>query len=101
MAKGKNFQQDLIEQLKDPKFASAYIMEVMQTGDSAYLIKAMNNIVKAHGTSKISRSTRLTRQALYKMFSPKGNPSLQSVQSVLEAVGLTFCVVPKKEKRAA
>jgi probable addiction module antidote protein len=101
MAKGKKFQADLVEQLKDPRFASAYIMEAMQTGDSTYLIKAMNNIVKAHGTSKISRATKLTRQALYKMFSPKGNPSLQSMQSVLESVGLTFQVVPRKEKRAA
>lgn len=100
MAKGTKFQIDLSERLKDSKFAANYIMAAIEENDSEYLAIALGEVVKAQGTSKIAKATGLSRQALYKMFSPKGNPTLQSVYSVLGAMGLQVSIEPKKKKSA-
>jgi probable addiction module antidote protein len=100
MAKGSNFQTDLLKRLKDPKFAANYVMAAIEENDAGFLAQALSDVVKAHGTSKIAKASHLTRQALYKMLSPKGNPTLQSVNSVLGAVGLRVSIEPKKKKSA-
>jgi probable addiction module antidote protein len=100
MAKGTKFQKDLIAKLKDPEFAASYIMAAMEENDEEFLAQALNDVVKAHGTSKVARASHLTRQAIYKMFSPKGNPSLQSVNSILGAVGLRVSIEPKRKRSA-
>ena len=100
MAKGSRFQADLAAQLKNPAFAAEYIRSAIQENDPEYLAQAIGNVVKARGISKVSKATHLTRQSLYKMFSPKGNPTLSSVNSVLKAVGLKLDVLPIKKRSA-
>jgi len=100
MAKGSNFQADLLKKLKNPKFAAHYITAAMEENDEDFLSQALSDVVKAHGTSKIAKASHLTRQALYKMFSPKGNPTLQSVNSILGAVGLRVSIEPKRKRSA-
>lgn len=100
MAKGTKFGAFLEDQLKDPKLAAHYIMAAIEENDEKYLARALSEIVKAHGTSKVAKATKLSRQALYKMFSPKGNPTMQSVNSVLGAVGLRMSIEPKKKRPA-
>lgn len=100
MAKGSKFSTFIAEQLKDPKLAAEYLMAAIEEEDASYLARALSDVVKAHGTSKIARSSHLSRQAIYKMCSPKGNPTLKSVSSVLNAVGLKISINPKKKKSA-
>ncbi len=100
MAKGTKFGLFLEEQLKDPKLAAHYIMAAIEENDEKYLARALSDVVKAHGTSKVAKATHLSRQALYKMFSSKGNPTLQSVNSVLGAVGLKMRIEPKRKRSA-
>ncbi len=100
MAKGSKFDADLAEQLKDPVFAAQYIMAAMEENDPDYMAQAMGNVVKARGVSRVSKATHLSRQALYKMFSPKGNPTLSSVNTVLKAAGLKLGVSPIKRRSA-
>jgi probable addiction module antidote protein len=73
-------------------------MAAIKENDDEFLAQALSEAVKAHGTSRVAKATHLSRQALYKMFSPKGNPTLQSVTSVLGAVGLKVSIEPKKKK---
>jgi probable addiction module antidote protein len=100
MAKGTKFDTFLEDQLKDPKLAAHYIMAAIEENDEKYLARALSDVVKAHGTSKVAKASQLSRQALYKMFSSDGNPSLQSVNSVLGAVGLKIRIEPKKKRTA-
>ncbi len=101
MAKGTKFQSHVIDELKNPEIAAHYIMAALEENDADFLAQAMSNVVKAHGTSKVSRASHITRQALYKMFSSSGNPTLNSVNAVLNAVGLKLSVTPKRVKKTA
>jgi len=65
-----------------------------------YMAQAIGKVVKARGISKESKASRLTRQSLYKMLSPKGNPTLSGINTALKAVGLKLDVSPIKKRSA-
>ena len=91
----------LIEQLKEPAEAAAYLEAVIEEGDQAALMLALRQVAQAQGgIAKIARKARLTREATYKMLSTTGNPELRSLTAILAATGLRIAVRPI-EKRAA
>ena len=91
----------LIEQLKDPAEAAAYLEAVIEEGDQAALMLALRQVAQAQGgIAKVARKAKLTREATYKMLSASGNPELRSLKAVLAATGLRIAVRPI-EKRTA
>ncbi len=103
MKKNKNplssFESDLMEKLKDPEFASAYIQSAIIDNDLSFLPIALGDVARAVGMSKLSESTGVHRRTLYKIFDKEGNPSFELVSRVVESLGLEFEVRPKKTKR--
>lgn len=91
----------LIEQLRSPAEAAAYLEAVIEDGDQAAIMLALRQVAQAQGgIAKIARKAKLTREATYKMLSRSGNPELRSLTAVLEAAGLRIAVKPI-EKQAA
>lgn len=91
----------LLEQLKDPAEAAAYLEAAIDEGDQAALMLALRQVAQAQGgIAEVARKAKLTREATYKMLSKSGNPELRSLKAVLEATGLRLAVKPI-EKRAA
>ena len=91
----------LVEQLKDPAEAAAYLEAVLGDGDQAAIMLAIRQVAQAQGgVARIARMSKLTREATYKMLSKTGNPELRSLTAVLEATGLRISVKPI-EKQAA
>lgn len=91
----------LIEQLKHPAEAAAYLEAVIEEGDQAALMLALRQVAQAQGgIAEIARKAKLTREATYKMLSKSGNPELRSLNAVLKAAGLRIALRPI-EKRAA
>ena len=95
------YEPFLIERLKDPAEAAAYLEAVLEDGDQAAIMLALRQVAKAQGgVARVARKARLTREATYKMLSKSGNPELRSLKAVLAAIGLRIAVRPI-EKRAA
>ena len=91
----------LVEQLKDPAEAAAYLEAVLEDGNQAAIMLALRQVAQAQGgLARIARMSKLTREATYKMLSKSGNPELRSLSAVLKATGLRISVKPI-EKRAA
>jgi len=84
----KDFNEDLIERLKDPNYAASYIEAAIEENDPDFLQVALGDVVKAHGVSKISEITGIARQALYRMISKDGNPTIKNLNRLLNSVGL-------------
>ncbi len=82
----------LIEQLKNPAEAAAYLEAVIEESDQAALMLALRQVAQAQGG--IARRAKLTREATYKMLSKSGNPELRSLNAVLRATGLRIGVRP-------
>lgn len=98
MAKGTEFKKYLSHKLLDPKFAAEYIIAALEENDPDFLNQALAEVVKAHGIADLSEETGIARQAIYAMTSKKGNPTLQNINKILNAIGLEITV---KEKKSA
>jgi len=68
----------------------------MEDGSPEEIAKAIGDIARSKGMTEIARKTGLGRQALYNAFSDKGNPTLETLLAVLDALGLELTVQPKK-----
>ena len=98
-AKGLRFEDDLMLKLKDPVFASNYIMSAIIDNDLGFLPIALGDVAKAHGLTKLAEHTGINRRTLYKVFDQRGNPSFGIVSQIMQGLGLELEIKPKKMKR--
>jgi len=95
--KTTTYQEDLIESLKDPREAAAYLNAAMEEGDRALFLLALRNVAEAHGgMSAVSQKAQLNRESLYRMLSKKGNPEIKSIFTLLDSMGLKLTIEPSK-----
>ena len=89
----------LIERLKDPEEAAAYLEAAIEDGDQGVLMLALRHIAQARGgVAAIARKAKLTREATYRMLSKSGNPELRSLTAILGAAGLRLSVKPIEQR---
>jgi probable addiction module antidote protein len=79
-------------QLLDHNEAAAYMTEVIALQDQPALMLALRHVAKAHGIAEIARRAQLGDKTLFKVLSSSGNPTLETVSKVLNAVGLRLSV---------
>jgi probable addiction module antidote protein len=78
--KSTTYQEDLIEALRDPREATAYLNAAMEEGDRALFLLALRNVAEAHGgMAAVSEKAKLNRESLYRMLSRKGNPEIKRI----------------------
>lgn len=88
----KPFKETLYSELQNDEFAAAYLDDAMSDSTEEFLI-ALRHVVKARGgMARVAEDAELTREAMYRMLSEKGNPEFRSVQKMLGATGLKFQV---------
>ncbi|MCY0094432.1 addiction module antidote protein [Hoeflea ulvae] len=86
---------DAAEFLDSPEMVSAYLDVALAEDDPALFAAALGDIAKARGMSDIARSAGVTREALYKALSEKGDPRMSTLFGVIKALGLKVKVVPE------
>lgn len=90
----KSFSASLEATLADPAEAAVYIDAAMELDDPAALLVALRHVAKAHGMAEVARRADVGDKTLFKALSDKGNPTLETVNKVLHAVGLRLSVAP-------
>lgn len=93
-ARDKSYSDSLESALTDPAEAAAYLDAAMEEGDSAALLLALRHVAQAHGMTEVTRRADVGDKTLFKALSDKGNPTLETVNKVLHAVGLRLSVAP-------
>jgi probable addiction module antidote protein len=88
------FDETLFRELQDDEFAMAYLQDALDDNFEEFLI-ALGKCVRARGgMTRCAQETGLSREALYRMFQPGANPTMQSVERILRAAGLRLCLRP-------
>ncbi len=89
-----NYQDELIKSLSDPKEAESYLNAALEDDDPRIFLLALKNVLEAKKTNlkSIAEKSELSRENLYRILSPKGNPKLNSLKSLLGSVGLQLQV---------
>ena len=70
----------------------AYLDASMEGGDPKDIARALGDVARSKGMTELSRKTGVGRQALYAALSGNGNPTLETLTSVLAAMGLRLSV---------
>lgn len=83
---------DVAEYLETEEDMAAYLSAAFEDGDTAVISAALGDIARAKGMTQLARETGITRDGLYKALSPTGNPSFDTVQKVVRALGLKLDV---------
>jgi probable addiction module antidote protein len=83
-----SFDDYMVESMKDSAQAAAYIESVIDLEDPAALLVALRHVAKAHGMAEVGD------KSLFKALNENGNPTLDTVNKVLQAVGLRLSVAP-------
>jgi probable addiction module antidote protein len=90
-------KEDLLERLKNPDYAAEYLAQVLAEKDKAAFLLALKDVVEAMGgMSVMAKRVGLKRPSLYKVFSKRGNPTLETLQAILEVLGLRVTVASAK-----
>jgi probable addiction module antidote protein len=79
--------------LKDKGRARAYLDAALDDPDPRIFLIALRNVTLAQGgLAAIAARSGLNRESLYRALSIKGNPSVQTLAAVLEALGVRLSV---------
>jgi probable addiction module antidote protein len=95
-APSRSHEEATVESLrKDPVFAAEYLNAVLEDGDQEELMLALRRMVEAFGgIQKLAGKAKLNANTLYRTLSPKANPELKSLRSVLRAMEMQLTVRP-------
>lgn len=93
MKKYRSHQEYLIESLKDPEEASAYLKacldEAIETNEFSIFQLALRNVVEAQGgISEVSSKMDVGRESFYKSLSQNGKPRFSTIMHTLKNCGV-------------
>lgn len=90
MKRTKNYEESLLEALKDSEEALAYLNAALMDEDQEVFLLALKHVLKAQGVeiSNFAERSQITRQNIYHMLSKKGNPRWHNFRSIIDAMGL-------------
>jgi probable addiction module antidote protein len=83
---------DSAELLDSPEWIAAYVEAALEDGDPSLITHALGVVARARGMSQLAKEAGLSRDAMYKAFQPDGNPTLQTLTSVMKALGMKLSV---------
>ncbi|WP_338446417.1 addiction module antidote protein [Pelagerythrobacter marensis] len=69
-----------------------YLEAAMEGNDPKHIASALGDVARSKGMSEIAAKAGVGRQALYNALSENGNPTLETLTSVLSALGLQLSV---------
>lgn len=87
-----SYKEGLLESLKDPLEAAAYLSAALEDGSQDVFLLALRDVTEAFGMSEVARESSLNRENLYRMLSAQGNPQLSSLNALLHSLGLRLAV---------
>jgi probable addiction module antidote protein len=86
----KTIAYDVAEQLRTPEEMAAYLDAWLEEApdDAAGIARALGDIARAYGMTRVARDAGLSRESLYKALGENGNPSFATVLKVARALGV-------------
>jgi probable addiction module antidote protein len=91
----KNYRDSLLRTLQDPQEAAEYLTAALEEGDTAVFLLALRDVADARGIGTLAAKAQLNRENLYRMLSDHGNPQLDSLTALLDALDLRLAVAVK------
>ncbi|MBU0974469.1 putative addiction module antidote protein [Patescibacteria group bacterium] len=78
--------------LKTEKDIKEYLNASFVTGDSKLIAKALGDVAKIKGMSKIAEASELDRSSLYSSLTKQGDPKLSTVTKLIKNFGYSVSI---------
>jgi probable addiction module antidote protein len=106
MNKFRNLDEYLVESLKDPKEAQAFLNvaleEFQDDNDFDSLSNALEVVIKAQGSvSQLSKDTDISRTHIYRIMNNETQATFSMISNILKALGFKLSVKRSKKLRTA
>ena len=97
-----NYKADLLADLRESaEFAAEYLSAAYSDSRGAFLV-ALRDVVEARkGIAKVAAQAKVNRESLYRSLSDAGNPTLSTLNSIWNVLGLEIKFQPKAAKPKA
>ena len=100
MAKIDTTEFDSADYLNSAEAIAAYLDAYLEDSTPEELRAALDTVARSHGVSDLAKRTGVTRAGIYKALGQDGNPSFETIRSLLAAMGLRLTVEPAKREAA-
>lgn len=98
MAKrSKDWNEGLAKDLRDPEFARHFIAAALEEGIS--LQDALGKVVRAYGVKEYAAEANIAPPNVIRAIRPKANPTQQTLERLLEPLGLRLTVGPREKRK--
>ena len=94
MTKIETMKFDSADYLNSAEAIAAYLDAYLEDATPDELRAALATVARSHGVSDLSRRSGVTRAGIYKALGEDGNPSFETIRSLLGAMGLRLTVEP-------
>ena len=86
--------------LAKPENVTAYLNEALEDDDPRIFLLALKHVARVYGggMSAVAKKAKLGRESLYKALSGKRHPRINSINSLLSAMGFSIEIKMKKTK---
>ncbi|MBX8802653.1 putative addiction module antidote protein [Ochrobactrum sp. MR28] len=74
----------------------AYIEAAFEDGNPTLIANALGDVARSVGMTAVAKDAGVTREALYKALSEKGDPKLSTLLGVMKALGIHLTVEAKQ-----
>lgn len=92
---------DAAEVLDTEEAIEEFLAAAFETEDSAFIARALGAVARARNMSKLAGEIGMSRPALYRALSGKGNPEFATITKVMSALGLRLTPVKARAKPPA
>ena len=92
----ETFEWDMAENINTKDEVFAYLQGAIEENDIETLLDVIGSIARSKGMMVIANELGLSRESLYKSLSPTGNPSFSTILKVLDLLGYSMKIIPKK-----
>jgi probable addiction module antidote protein len=85
-----------VEKYRDnPNMIAKYLNVALATDDPAVILKAIGDMLRAHGMSRVSKKVGLNREGLYRSFRGQARPGFDAVLKVLLTLDVRLVTKPR------
>lgn len=85
---------DMADYLDSEEAIAEYLSLVIAENDSAAFVQALGTVARARNMTELAEKTGLNRESLYKALSGNINPRFETINKVINALGLQIKVLP-------
>lgn len=89
---------DSADYLNNAGDIAAFLDVYLEDSTPMELRAALDTVARSHGVSDLAKRSGVTRAGIYKALGKDGNPSFETVRSILAAMGLRLTVEPAEHE---